>query len=96
MNPDDMENAVRAHITVPDATIRLNKDAAHMGSMISAELDGRFATLVVTRALEVLLAKSNMSTAGLVQLLQFLSEDHETQVRYTAWRTARRLRGDVV
>lgn len=44
----------------------------------------------------MLSAKSNMSTAGLVQLLQFLSEDHETQVRYTAWRAARRLRGDVV
>jgi hypothetical protein len=40
--------------------------------------------------------RTTLSASGLVQMLQFLSEDHETQMRYTAWRTARRLRGDRV
>lgn len=96
MNPDDMKNAVRAYTKIPDLDVRIYKDAASMSHTISAELDSRIASQVAERALDMLAAKSNMPTNGLVQLLQFLSEDHGTQMRYTAWRTARRLRGDVV
>ncbi len=94
MNPDDFTNTVRAYLDIPDVNIRLDKSMSAMTSTISAELDSRLATQVSERALNILAAKSNMSANGLVQLLQFLSEDHETQMRYTAWRTARRLRGD--
>lgn len=96
MNPDDMKNAVRAYVRIPDLDVRIHKDAWSMGHTISAELDSRLASKVAERSLDVLAAKSNMSANGLVQMLQFLSEDHETQMRYTAWRTARRLKGDVV
>ena len=99
MNPDDFTNAVRAHLDVPDVNIRLDKTMGAMGAMtstISAELDSRLTAQVAAHALDMLAAKSNMSTNGLAQMLQFLSEDHETQMRYTAWRTARRLRGDRV
>jgi hypothetical protein len=94
MNPDDMKDAVRSYMSIPDVNIHLDKTMAAMTQTISAELDSRLATQVAERALDMLAAKSNMSGNGLVQLLQFLSEDHETQMRYTAWRTARRLRGD--
>jgi hypothetical protein len=94
MNPDDVKDAVRSYMSIPDVNIRLDKSMATMTSTISAELDSRLATQVADRAINILAAKSNMSDNGLVQLLQFLSEDHETQMRYTAWRTARRLRGD--
>lgn len=96
MNPDDFTNAVRTHLDIPDVNIRLDKSMATMTQTISAELDSRLATQVADRAINILAAKSHMSGNGLVQLLQFLSEDHETQMRYTAWRTARRLRGDMV
>lgn len=96
MNPDDVKDAVRSYMSIPDVNIRLDKSMATMTSTISAELDSRLATQVADRAINILAAKSNMSDNGLVQLLQFLSEDHETQMRYTAWRTARRLRGDKV
>lgn len=96
MNPDDMKNAVRSYMSIPYADVRIREDTATMSHTISAELDSRIASQVAERALDMLAAKSNMSANGLVQLLQFLSEDHETQKRYTAWRTARRLRGDVV
>jgi hypothetical protein len=96
MNPDDIKNAVQAQISIPDLDLRTYKNAMTMTSTLSAELDSRLATQVTERALDMLAAKSNMSANGLVQMLQFLSEDHETQMRYTAWRTARRLRGDRV
>ena len=96
MNPDDFKDTVRAYLDIPDVNIRLDKSMAAMTQTISAELDSRLATQVAGRALNILAAKSNMSGNGLAQLLQFLSEDHETQMRYTAWRTARRLRGDMV
>lgn len=96
MNPDDMKNAVRSYMSIPHADIRIREDTATMSHTISAELDSRIALQVAERALDMLAIKSNMSANGLVQMLQFLSEDHETQMRYTAWRTARRLRGDVV
>jgi hypothetical protein len=96
MNPDDMKDAVRSYMSIPDVNIHLNKSMAMTTSTISAELDSRLAAQVAERALDMLASRSNMSANGLVQMLQFLSEDHETQMRYTAWRTARRLRGDRV
>jgi uncharacterized protein YqiB (DUF1249 family) len=96
VNPDDIKNAVQARMSIPDLDVRIYKNAMTMTSTISAELDSRLATQVAAHALDMLAAKSNMSTNGLAQMLQFLSEDHETQMRYTAWRTARRLRGDRV
>ncbi len=96
MNPDDMKDAVRSYMSIPYADVRIHENTASMSHTISAELDSRIASQVAERALDMLAVKSNMSANGLVQLLQFLSEDHETQMRYTAWRTARRLRGDVV
>ena len=99
MNPDDVKDAVRSYMNISDVNIRLDKTMGAMGAMtstISAELDSRLTAQVAAHALDMLAAKSNMSTNGLAQMLQFLSEDHETQMRYTAWRTARRLRGDRV
>jgi hypothetical protein len=94
MDTNDLAGNVRAHLAVPDADIYVSKDAASMAHVVSAELDSRIAAQVAERALNLLSSRSNMSANGLIQLLQFLSEDHETQMRYTAWRTARRLRGD--
>jgi uncharacterized protein YqiB (DUF1249 family) len=96
VNPDDIKSAIQAQISIPDLDVRVYKDAMTMSNTISAELDSRLAAQVAAHALDMLAAKSNMSTNGLAQMLQFLSEDHETQMRYTAWRTARRLRGDRV
>jgi hypothetical protein len=96
VNPDDIKNAVQARMSIPDLDVRIYKNAITTSNTISAELDSRLAAQVAERALDMLASRSNMSASGLVQMLQFLSEDHETQMRYTAWRTARRLRGDRV
>jgi len=85
--------AIRAMIGISDLDVRAYRDANTMTTQLAARLEKTVVEQLSHAALGLVAQRSGMAPEELTQLLRFLSEDHETQQRFAAWRTARRLTG---
>ena len=96
MDEYEIGKKITASVNIPEASVRTGYQIDTMSHVVTASLESRLAKQIADETLSVLAARSGMSASGLAALLQFFAEDPEIQSRYMAWRTARRLRGDVV
>jgi hypothetical protein len=86
--------AIRAMITIPEMEISRYSNALEMTTTVAAQLQDTTVRQVADNAIKLIAHRCGVEPHDMVQLLQFLLQDHDTQQRLTAWRTAKRLRGE--
>lgn len=71
-------------------------DSATYAMKVAAEMDSRVVGEVTHQAIRHLANKCSMAETELLDFIKFLRNDPEIADRYTAYKTARRLRGESV
>lgn len=69
-------------------------DAAQYAAVVRSEMDGRVVAEVGRQAVRHIANKAQMSEHELLDFIRFLREDPELRDRFTAYKTAKRLRGE--
>lgn len=91
----DSKKVFSAFTTVDHSTLKLSsyEDTVAMSQVVRADLESKVARQLRDEVISTLARGAGMDTRTFADFIQFLSEDHELQARFTGWRAKRRITG---
>lgn len=88
------ERTVRASLKIPGTELHHYRDAETMGHAVAAELDDRIVRQIAEHVVEQLGRVAGLGSTEFLAFVRFLGSDPELRDRFTAYKTAKRLRGE--
>lgn len=90
MNQDG-QSKICAHVRVPDIDVHMHKEYTSMQHVVTAALSATLSRNLVSAMMERMSDELGMDASD---FFTFIRQDPYVQERITAWRVARRLKGE--